>query len=48
MITVLYSPVMQAYLILWNESVLAVQTSQSDVRDWFRSKDLNLPSTCPF
>ena len=41
MIGVLWSPVNQAYLILWNESVLAIKQSKSDVDEWLREHDLS-------
>ena len=41
MIRIQWSPVNQAYLILWNESVLAIKTTKSDVDEWFREHNLN-------
>jgi hypothetical protein len=41
MIAVLWSPVNQAYLILWNESVLAIKQSKSDVNEWLREHNLS-------
>ncbi len=43
MISVLWSPVNQAYLILWNEAVLAIKQSKSDVDEWLREHDLSTP-----
>ena len=41
MISVLWSPINQAYLILWNESVLAIKQTKSDVNEWLREHDLS-------
>ena len=41
MISVLWSPMNQAYLILWNESVLAIKQSKPDVYEWLCEHDLS-------
>ena len=39
MIQVRYSPINQAYFILWNDSVLAIKNTKTDVVDWFTERN---------
>lgn len=40
MIQVIYSPANQAYLIMWNESVLAIKNTKADTMDWLNERDI--------
>ena len=40
MIQVIYSPANRAYLIMWNESVLAIKNTKADAIDWLNERGI--------
>lgn len=40
MIQVIYSPVNQAYFIMWNESILSIKNTKADTIDWLNERGI--------
>lgn len=42
MIKVVWSPVNQAWFIMWDDSVLSIQNTKEEALGWLRERDLDL------
>ena len=42
MIRIIWSPINQAFLILWNESVLSIKSTRSEAEGWIAAHNLEI------
>ena len=45
MISIQYSKVNQAYLIMWNDTVLTIQPSRAEVKSWLDDRNFTVSET---